>query len=349
MKFVDEAIITVAAGKGGDGCLSFRREKFVPRGGPDGGDGGDGGSVYLVGDEGLNTLSDFRYVRRFQAGNGQPGSGGRRAGPKGAELTVRVPVGTLVFDADTDEAIGDLLADGQRLLVAKGGFHGLGNTRFKSSVNRAPRRTSSGTAGDVRRLRLELKLLADVGLVGKPNAGKSTLLSAVSAARPKVADYPFTTLVPSLGVVTLEQQRSLVMADIPGLVEGAASGAGLGIRFLRHLARNRLLLHLVALAPEASARSLADEVREIEGELSQFDAALAALPRWLVFSKADLHTAEAAAELARGTLRELRWSGPWWLVSALTGTGCRALCEAALSHLENLSGQRQEEDSRWQP
>ena len=349
MKFVDEAIITVAAGKGGDGCLSFRREKYVPRGGPDGGDGGDGGSVYLVGDGGLNTLSDFRYVRRFQAGHGQPGSGGRRAGAKGEDLTLPVPVGTLVFDADTDETIGELLTDGQRLLVANGGFHGLGNTRFKSSVNRAPRRTSSGTAGDVRRLRLELKVLADVGLVGKPNAGKSTLLRAVSAARPKVADYPFTTLVPSLGVVTGEQQRSLVVADIPGLVEGAAAGAGLGIRFLRHLARNRLLLHLVALAPEASARSLAADVREIEAELCEFDEALAALPRWLVFSKADLHTAQAAEELARGAVNELRWGERWWTVSALSGEGCRELCKAALEYLERLDGEQQREAAPWQP
>ena len=350
MKFVDEATISVAGGRGGDGCLSFRREKFVPRGGPDGGDGGDGGSVYLVGDEGLNTLSDFRYTRRFQAPSGQAGSGGRRSGPKAGDLEVRVPVGTSVFDADTGEAIGDVVADGQRLLVASGGFHGLGNTRFKSSVNQAPRRTSAGTSGDSRRLRLELKLLADVGLVGKPNAGKSTFLSTVSAARPKVADYPFTTLVPSLGVVTLAQQRSLVMADIPGLIEGAAEGAGLGIRFLRHLARNRLLLHLVALDSDTTPQRLAGEVREIEQELMAFDSDLAELPRWLVFSKADLWSEEEGMQLAGHCVTELGWNQRWWVVSSVSGRGCRVVCEAALEFLESIDeSNRSLEADAWRP
>lgn len=349
MKFVDETIITVEGGRGGDGCLSFRREKYVPRGGPDGGDGGDGGSVYLVGDEGLNTLSDFRYTRRFQADAGQAGGGSKKAGAKGDDLQVRVPVGTLVFDADTDEPIGDVVANGQRLLVARGGFHGLGNTRFKSSVNQAPRRVSAGSAGDVRRLRLELKLLADVGLVGKPNAGKSTFLRTVSAARPKVADYAFTTLVPSLGVVNLAGERSLVMADIPGLIEGAADGAGLGTRFLRHLGRNRLLLHLVALDPDCTAASLCDDIREIEYELSSFDRALAALPRWLVFSKADLLPGDEADAAARACIKGLGWSEPWWVISSVTRFGCSDLCAAAMNFLETKDMATVTKDRPWRP
>jgi GTP-binding protein len=249
MKFVDEAVIEVAAGKGGSGCLSFRREKYIPKGGPDGGDGGDGGSVYLEADENLNTMVDYRYQRRFRAENGSPGQGRNCTGKSGEDLILKVPVGTTVIDVDTDEVLGDLSELGQRLKVAQGGFHGLGNTRYKSSINRAPRQTSPGSEGEKRRLKLELKLLADVGLLGMPNAGKSTLIRAISAAKPKVADYPFTTMVPNLGVVRVDPLRSFVVADIPGLIEGAAEGAGLGIRFLKHLTRNRLLLHLVDLAP----------------------------------------------------------------------------------------------------
>src|SRR3990167_4505981 len=268
MKFIDEAIIEVKAGDGGNGCLSFRREKYVPRGGPDGGDGGDGGSVYLVADENVNTLVDFRYQKRFEAERGHNGEGRQKTGKSGEDLVVKVPVGTLIYEADTHELIGDLTYHNQKLCVAKGGFHGLGNTRFKSSINRAPRKTTHGTPGDQRKLHLELKLLADVGLLGLPNAGKSTLIRAISDAHPKVADYPFTTLHPSLGVVRMELGRSFVVADIPGLIEGAAEGAGLGNQFLKHLARNRLLLHLVDILPVDGSNPV-DNVRIIDKELEK--------------------------------------------------------------------------------
>ena len=331
MKFVDEARIEVAAGKGGDGCLSFRREKYVEFGGPDGGDGGDGGSVYLVVDPQLNTLVDFRYKRIFKARNGQPGMGRQRIGKSAEDLQIAVPPGTVVYDEDTQEQLGELLEADDRLRVAQGGFHGLGNTRFKSSTNRAPRRITHGSAGETRNLRLELKLLADVGLLGLPNAGKSTLIRQVSAARPKVADYPFTTRYPGLGVVRTDVARSFVMADIPGLIEGAADGAGLGIQFLRHLARTRLLLHLVDMTePDPAA-----DIRTIAGELAGYDAALAARPRWLVFNKAD--ATPDAEELAAEVCAALQWQGPHYVISAVSGAGCEALMYDVQAELDRLA------------
>ena len=336
MKFVDEAPISVHAGKGGNGCLSFRREKYVPRGGPDGGDGGDGGDVLLIADPDLNTLVDYRYQRVFRAGNGEPGRGSDCRGRSAPDLVLPVPVGTTVLDADTGEIIGDLTDTGQRLIVARGGFHGLGNARFKSSVNRAPRRTTPGSEGESRSLRLELKLLADVGLLGLPNAGKSTLVQAISAARPKIADYPFTTLVPQLGVVALEPHRSFVVADIPGVIEGAAEGAGLGIRFLRHLTRTRLLLHLIDVAPIEEEDPVAT-VRMLHAELHKFSPTLARRDIWLVFNKADLLPAEEARHRASAAVADLGWDAPWFLISAAERDGTRALCEAVMNHLEALA------------
>lgn len=342
MRFVDEATITVAGGKGGNGCMAFRREKYIPFGGPDGGDGGDGGSVYLVADEGLNTLSDFRYQREFRAESGHAGAGSCRTGRAGADREITVPLGTEVRDADTDEVIGDLTQHGQRLKVAAGGFHGLGNTRYKSSINRAPRQTSPGKPGELRRLALELRLLADIGLLGAPNAGKSTLLGAVSQARPKIADYPFTTLNPELGVVEVDRFRRFVMADIPGLIEGSAAGAGLGTQFLRHLGRTRLLLHVLDLAPADPASIPADEARKIVAELEAFSPELAALPRWLVLNKADLLLPQEAAARGADIARELAWTGPLFIISAATGGGCHALCEAIMRHLEQQALQAKE-------
>jgi len=336
MRFVDEAEIEVVAGRGGDGCVHFRREKYIPRGGPDGGDGGDGGSVWLVADPGLNTLADFRHARRFQAEDGRPGEGGNRTGRSGSDLEIRVPVGTVVRDADTGELIGDLALPGTRLRVARGGRGGKGNTRFKSATNRAPRQSTPGTPGERRRLALELRLLADVGLVGLPNAGKSTLIRAVSAARPRVADYPFTTLHPHLGVVELGIGRSFVMADVPGLIEGAAEGAGLGHRFLRHLARTRLLLHVVDLAPPDPEQAPEQAVRAIEAELARFSPELSARERWLVFNKADLLPDGEAGTRARGIVARLGWRGPWFVISAATGRGTRALAERVMARLEAL-------------
>jgi GTP-binding protein len=334
MKFVDEATITVQAGKGGNGCLSFRREKYIARGGPDGGDGGDGGSVYLEADESLNTLVDFRYQRQYRAEKGEPGRGRNCTGKSGADLTIKVPVGTTVTDLDSGEALGDLAVAGERLEVARGGFHGLGNTRFKSSTNRAPRQTSPGSEGEQRSLHLELRVLADVGLLGLPNAGKSTFIRAVSSARPRVADYPFTTLVPSLGVVKVQAHRSFVVADIPGLIEGAAEGAGLGIRFLRHLTRNRILLHLVDLAPvDGSDPALA--ARAIVGELEQFSPALAARERWLVLNKIDLLSPEALAEKRAAVIAALDWQGPVYEISAISGEGVEPLCTDIMRWLES--------------
>jgi GTP-binding protein len=333
MKFVDEASIRVAAGNGGNGCLSFLREKYVARGGPDGGDGGDGGSVILRADPSLNTMIDYRYQRSFRAANGEPGRGRNCTGASGDDLVLPVPVGTTVLDEDSGEILGDLAEAGQELLVARGGFHGLGNTRFKSSVNRAPRQTTEGTEGEVRQLRLELKVLADVGLLGLPNAGKSTFIRAVSAARPRVAAYPFTTLVPSLGVVRVDPLRSFVVADIPGLIEGAAEGAGLGVRFLKHLTRNRILLHLVDAAPADGGDPL-DAIRTVTGELAAFSPALAARPRWLVLNKADLlPDAERGALAAR--LREaLPWDGPLYFTAAISGDGTARLCQDLMTALE---------------
>ena len=337
MKFVDEATIRVVAGNGGHGCLSFRREKYVAKGGPDGGDGGDGGSVYLVADAGLNTLADFRVARKFRAESGQGGAGRNMTGKSGADLEVRVPRGTVVHDVDTGELICDLTEDDQRQKVAQGGHGGLGNTRFKSSTNRAPRKTTNGTPGESRHLRLELKVLADVGLLGLPNAGKSTLIRAMSQAKPRVADYPFTTLHPNLGVVRVGRLQSFVMADIPGLIEGAAEGAGLGIRFLKHLQRTRLLLHVVDIAPVDPQTTPADAVRAITAELAKYSAELAQKPRWLVINKIDLLGEEELAQAKEVLLEQLDWDGPVFEVSAATGAGTEALGHAVIQALEKFA------------
>jgi GTPase len=334
MKFVDEARVRVQAGNGGRGSASFRREKFVPFGGPDGGDGGAGGSVYLRAAVGLNTLADFRIERTFKAGHGEPGGSNDCSGRGGADLRIPVPIGTVVRDAETGEQLGDLTRDGEELAVARGGKGGWGNQRFKSSTNRAPRQFGPGLPGEKRSLELELKLIADVGLLGLPNAGKSTLISAVSAARPKVADYPFTTLHPNLGVVDVGEHRSFVMADIPGLIEGAAEGAGLGHRFLRHLQRTRLLLHLVDIAPLDPEADPVRDARAIVRELKKFSPALAAKPRWLVLTKRDLLPPREAEQRARAIVRGLRYRGPWFLISAVTGQGARELCGAVMTLLE---------------
>ena len=339
MKFIDEAIITVKAGDGGNGCVSFRREKFIPFGGPDGGDGGDGGSVWLQGSSDLNTLVDFRYRRRFDAERGENGRGRNRTGRSGVDSIIPVPLGTQVFDAETGELIGDVTEHEQRLLVAQGGFHGLGNTRYKSSTNRAPRESKPGTPGDLRELKLELKLLADVGLLGLPNAGKSTLLGQVSAAEPKVADYPFTTLHPQLGVVRVGRLQSFVMADIPGLIEGAAEGAGLGIRFLKHLARTRLLLHLIDVAPVDADQNPLDDVQTVVGELEQYSAELAQLPRWLVLNKTDLLAPEALTHLQREAEQRYGAEQPIFAISAATGAGVEALMQAVMRALDELQRQ----------
>ncbi len=335
MKFVDEASVTVHAGKGGNGCLSFRREKYIPRGGPDGGDGGDGGSVYLVADDSLNTLVDFRYQRIYRAESGEGGKGKNCTGRGGDELCIHVPVGTSAIDEDTLEVIGDLAESGQRLIVAKGGWHGLGNTRFKSSTNRAPRQISKGSDGEVRSLRLELKVLADVGLLGLPNAGKSTFVRAVSAAEPKVADYPFTTLVPSLGVVSVQKHRSFVVADIPGLIEGASEGAGLGIRFLKHLTRTRLLLHLVDVYPVDGSDPV-EQARVIVNELETFSPALSRRDRWLVLNKVDLLPEEDRQARCEQIVAELGWAGPWFSISAISAQGTESLSREIMGYLEEI-------------
>jgi len=334
VKFVDEAEITVEAGKGGNGCMSFRREKFIPKGGPDGGDGGDGGSVYLVGDSALNTLVDFRFQRRYKAQAGQGGMGANCTGRAGEDLYVRVPVGTSVVDKDTEELIADIAEEGQKVLVAKGGFHGMGNTRFKSSTNRAPTKHTKGTDGEVRTLQMQLKVLADVGLLGMPNAGKSTLLRAVSAARPKVADYPFTTLVPGLGVVRIELERSFVMADIPGVIEGASEGAGLGFRFLKHLSRTRLLLHLVDAAPLDDSDPV-EQARAIVDELASFSSTLAEKERWLVLNKTDLLDADDLKLLRQRFVDELGWNIPVYQIAAISGEGCQQMCHDIMRSVES--------------
>ncbi len=316
MKFVDEAQIRVSAGDGGNGCVSFRREKFIPFGGPDGGDGGNGGSVWLVADEGLNTLVDFRHMRAFKAPRGQGGMGSQMYGKGGEDIEVRVPVGTIVTNVDTDEVIGDLTAHGQRLKVAQGGRGGLGNIHFKSSVNRAPRKSTPGTPGEVRELKLELRLLADVGLLGFPNAGKSTFIRAVSAATPRVADYPFTTLHPNLGVVRIGTDQSFVIADIPGIIEGAADGAGLGIQFLRHVSRTSLLLHVVDIQPIDGSDPV-EQVRAIEHELQEFDAELVERPRWLIINKSDvIDDEDELKRIVDDIVARLEWTAPWFVVSA---------------------------------
>lgn len=331
MKFIDEATIEVRAGDGGNGCVSFRREKYIQFGGPDGGDGGDGGSVLLEADSSVNTLIDFRHARKFIAERGENGKGRNCTGKSGGDLLVRVPVGTLVHEDETGEVIGDLVRDGQRLVVARGGFHGLGNARFKSSTNRAPRQSKPGTPGEKRQLRLELKLLADVGLLGMPNAGKSTLISAVSSARPKIADYPFTTLYPNLGVVSVSAHRSFVMADIPGLIEGAAEGAGLGIQFLKHLTRTRLLLHLVDMGPTASPET---DVATITAELQRYSDDLAQRERWLVLNKIDLMPEDQRRQRCRDLVEALHWQGPVFEISAISRAGTDRLVQAIMNFVE---------------
>lgn len=353
MKFVDEATIKVFAGDGGNGCVSFRREKYIPKGGPNGGDGGDGGSVYLLADVNLNTLVDFRMQRSFRAERGQNGMGRERTGRKGKDLDVRVPVGAQVADLDTGEVIGELLEDGQRMLVAKGGFHGIGNTRFKSSTNRAPRQSTPGTLGDHRELRLELILLADVGLLGLPNVGKSSLIRKVSSARPKVADYPFTTLHPNLGVVRVSRGRSFVIADIPGIVEGASEGSGLGLRFLKHLSRTQMLLHIVDLAPIDEGVSPLDEVRRVVVELEKYGGDLAHKERWLVLNKLDLLDAAEFERRRLELVEALVWRGPVYAISALTGVGTDRLVEDLMVRLEALRSfeqpAREKVDDDWHP
>nr|WP_297460452.1 Obg family GTPase CgtA [uncultured Halomonas sp.] len=328
MQFVDEASIIVEAGNGGNGCLSFRREKYVPKGGPDGGDGGHGGCVFLLGDDALNTLIDFKYQRFYKARNGQPGQGRQMSGKAGDDLYVKVPVGTTVIDEDTLEVIADVTEIGQVVLVAQGGRRGLGNIHFKSSTNRAPRRTTPGTEGERRNLRLEMKVMADVGLLGMPNAGKSTLIRAVSAAKPKVANYPFTTLVPNLGVVKLGTHEHFVMADVPGLIEGASDGAGLGLRFLKHLTRTRLLLHVVDVAPFDESDPV-EAAQAIAYELEQFSATLAERPRWLVLNKLDLLPESERAARADEIVARLGWHGPVFHISAIGSEGTAALVQAA--------------------
>jgi len=346
MQFVDESRIKVKAGDGGNGVVSFRREKYIPYGGPDGGDGGDGGDVYFVGDENLNTLADFRFQRYYEAERGKNGGGRNMTGRRGADLKIAVPLGTQVYDEDTGEMIGEVIAHNEQLLVAKGGWHGLGNARFKSSINRAPRQKTDGTPGDERRLRLELKVLADVGLLGQPNAGKSTLISAISEARPKVADYPFTTLHPNLGVVAMQPHRSFVVADIPGLIGGAAEGAGLGHQFLRHLSRTNLLLHLVDIAPFDEADPI-ETVSVIENELARFDPALAARDRWVVFNKIDLWAEEERddqiAALSERLAQECGFSGPVYAISAAGKIGTERLCWAVLNYLEEKQQREREQ------
>ncbi len=333
MKFIDEARVRIEAGDGGNGCCSFLRLKFMPHGGPDGGDGGDGGSVFVVADTGINTLIDYRYARLHKAQNGQKGGGRNCSGKAGDDITLRVPVGTMVYDEDTDELIADLTEHGQKVCVGKGGAHGIGNTRFKSSVNRSPTRTIPGSPGEKRNLRLELKVLADVGLLGMPNAGKSTLIHAVSAARPKVADYPFTTLYPNLGMVRVSPERSFVMADIPGLIEGAAEGAGLGVRFLKHVSRTLLLLHVVDILP-ADGSDPVENIKAIINELGKFSPDLLAKERWLVLNKTDLLMPEEAEERCQDIIERLGWRGRVFKISGLSRNGTDVLAQEAMKYLE---------------
>jgi GTP-binding protein len=334
MKFIDEAVIEVHAGKGGDGVASFRREKFVPRGGPDGGDGGRGGSIYVIADRNINTLIDYRYARIHRARNGDKGQGSDCYGRSAPDIELRVPVGTVITDSETGELVADLAEHEGRALVAAGGKGGLGNLHFKSSVNRAPRQFTRGEPGVSRKLKLELKVLADVGLLGMPNAGKSTFIRAVSAARPKVADYPFTTLHPNLGVVRADEHRSFVIADIPGLIEGAAEGAGLGHQFLRHLQRTRLLLHIVDIAPFEQSSDPVHDAKAIVAELKKYDTELYRKPRWLVLNKVDLLPVDSREKTIRAFLRKLGWKGRTFTISALTGEGCQALAYAVMDHID---------------
>lgn len=345
MKFVDEAQIRVEAGDGGNGVVSFRREKYVPKGGPDGGDGGDGGHIFLEADENLNTLIDYQFERIHRAERGTNGQGRNCTGKRGKDLILKVPPGTRAIDTDTQEVIGDLTTHGQRLIVAKGGFHGLGNTRFKSSTNRTPRQKTNGTPGEVRNIMLELMLLADVGLLGMPNAGKSTLIRSVSAAKPKVADYPFTTLIPNLGVVRLAAANSFVVADIPGLIEGASEGAGLGIRFLKHLERCRLLLHVIDVCPIDGSQP-AEQAKVILNELASYSPELAAKPRWLVFNKVELLSAEELEQVCNDVKTALDWDGPEYRISALSGEGTEALMFAVGQQLETMPRYEEQTENR---
>ncbi|KEZ76897.1 Obg family GTPase CgtA [Salinisphaera hydrothermalis] len=344
MKFVDEANLRVEAGDGGHGCLSFRREKYVPHGGPDGGDGGDGGSVYLIADHNLNTLYDYRINRVFKAERGGNGAGKNRTGAKGQDRYLPVPVGTLCYSRETDELIGDLTHDGETLCVAQGGYHGLGNARFKSSTNQAPRKTTDGTPGEIRELRLELKLLADVGLVGLPNAGKSTLLSSISAARPRIADYPFTTLQPQVGVVSAGPLKSFTLVDLPGLIEGAAEGVGLGHRFLRHVQRTRLLFHVVDAA-DIEGRDPVEQIRTISDELERFNPELAKRPRWLLLNKVDALEPEAVDALRERIVTELDWQAPIYTISAIRPDTLRVLIDEAMEALDAAAAEAAAADS----
>jgi len=345
MKFVDEAKIRVESGKGGDGCMSFRREKYIPFGGPDGGDGGNGGSVILVGDNNTNTLADFRYTRTFKSENGQPGRGKNCTGKGGEDLYIKVPLGTIVVEMNTQEILGELIEIGQQLKVAQGGYHGQGNINFKSSTNRAPRKTTKGKPAEVRQLHLELKVLADVGLLGLPNAGKSTFIRSVSSAKPKVADYPFTTLYPNLGVVRIEADRSFVIADIPGIIEGAAEGAGLGIQFLKHISRTRLLLHIVDVVPYDESNP-AESFRTIENELKKYSDTLVDYDRWLVLNKLDLLPPDVDAEQhCQAIIDEINWQGPVYKISALQKKGTQQLCYDIMDLVEKQRAQPDEESS----
>jgi GTP-binding protein len=336
MKFVDEVNIEVRAGKGGNGIASFRREKYIPFGGPNGGDGGDGGDVYVQGHASLNTLIDFRFERIFEAQNGETGQSNNKTGRRGQDKILQVPVGTVVWDEDTQECIGEVLHVGQRLLVARGGEHGIGNVHFKSSTNRAPRQCTPGKPGEQRHLRLELKLLADVGLLGLPNAGKSSLIRAVSAARPKVADYPFTTLYPNLGVVKVADHKSFCIADIPGLIEGAAEGAGLGVQFLRHLSRTGLLLHVVDMfPPDEEHADPVHSVRVVEAELEKYSDELIGKPRWLVMNKLDLALPEDAQAACDGLIAALNWQAPAFRISTVTGEGLSELTWSIMQYLDH--------------
>jgi GTP-binding protein len=350
MKFVDEATIDVVAGNGGNGCASFRREKFIPFGGPDGGDGGRGGSVFAVGDRNLNPLIDYRYARRHEARNGENGRGSDQYGAAAEDIVLRMPVGTIIRDAETDEMLAELLVPGEKVLLVKGGDGGFGNLHFKSSTNRAPRQKTTGWPGEQKKLKLELRVLADVGLLGMPNAGKSTLIAAISNARPKIADYPFTTLHPNLGVVRVGPEQSFVVADIPGLIEGASEGAGLGHQFLRHLQRTNLLLHLVDLAPFDESVDPVAQARAIVAELKKYDPALHAKPRWLVLNKLDMLPAEEREKRVKDFVRRLRWKGPVFAISALTREGCEALVRAAYQHVASLKHQVPDDpDPRFAP
>jgi len=347
MKFVDEATIDIVAGDGGSGCISFRREKFIPFGGPNGGNGGRGGSVFAVGDRNLNTLIDFRYARRHEARNGEQGRGSDQFGAAADDIVMRMPMGTIIRDAETDEVLAELLVPGEKVLLAKGGDGGFGNLHFKTSTNRAPRQKTPGWPGEQKKLKLELRVLADVGLLGMPNAGKSTLIAAVSNARPKIADYPFTTLHPNLGVVRVGPEQSFVMADIPGLIEGAAEGAGLGHYFLRHLQRTRLLLHIVDIAPFDDGVDPVAQAKAIVAELKKYDAGLHEKARWLVLNKVDMVPAQVREKRVKDFVKRFKWKGPVFQISALTHEGCAPLMQSIFQHVAAQVRQEEDPDPRF--